>query len=234
MGMTGRTETIRGDGKLALVIVPRGVGERVVAIAKQAGARGGTIALGRGTAEKALLALLGIGDTDQDIVFILAANEVAGHIIEALRARAGQERIDRGIVMLLAVPDIVKRVMGDGEAERIPSRQGRDTMRTQAEHKLITLIVNRGYADDAMIAARKAGATGGTVLNARGTGKEEDVKFFGITLVPEKEILLILAEEAKADAILEAIRNLPCLSEPGSGIAYSIEVEEFCTLGKKR
>ena len=60
-------------------------------------------------------------------------------------------------------------------------------------YKLITVIVNSGYADDVMAVAKKAGASGGTILGARGTGTEEDVKFFGITLVPEKEILLIVS-----------------------------------------
>lgn len=99
-------------------------------------------------------------------------------------------------------------------------------------HELISVIVNAGYAEDIMHAARKAGATGGTIINARGTGKEEDVKFFGITIVPEKDFLLILAAKGQAPAILEAIRATPCLSEPGMGIAFCIDVERFVPLGK--
>ena len=83
-----------------------------------------------------------------------------------------------------------------------------------------------------MAEARKAGAAGGTILNARGTGKEEDVKFFGITLVPEKEMLLIVTEDSKAPAILEAIRKIPHLTEPGGGIVYAMNVEQFIVLGK--
>ena len=107
-------------------------------------------------------------------------------------------------------------------------------METEADHVLITFIMNRGYADDAMIAARKAGARGGTILNARGTGKDEDVKFFGITLVPEKEILLIVVDAALADAVLEAVKEVPCLSEPGCGIAFRISVEDFFQLGGRQ
>ena len=99
-------------------------------------------------------------------------------------------------------------------------------------HELISVIVNAGYAEDIMHAARKAGATGGTIINARGTGKEEDVKFFGITIVPEKDFLLILAAKDQAQAILEAIRATPCLSEPGMGIAFCSNVECFVPLGK--
>lgn len=73
-----------------------------------------------------------------------------------------------------------------------------------------------------MHAARKAGAGGGTIINARGTGREEDVKFFGITIVPEKELVLILAEQEKAPRILEAIRATPLPDRTRHGIAFCI------------
>ena len=84
-----------------------------------------------------------------------------------------------------------------------------------------------------MAAARKAGARGGTIMHARGTGKEEDVQFFGIQLVPEKEILVVLVETNTAETILEAVKSVPCLSRPGSGIAYCTPVEQHIVLGKQ-
>ena len=98
-------------------------------------------------------------------------------------------------------------------------------------HTLVVFIVNKGYADDAMAAARKAGATGGTILQARGTGKEEDTKFFGIPLVPEKEMLMVLVGSDRTGPVLDAVRNVPCLAEPGSGVAFCIDVERFIQLG---
>ena len=106
-------------------------------------------------------------------------------------------------------------------------------MNKETSHEMIFIIVNSGFADDVMTAARKAGAHGGTVLNARGTGKQEDVKFFGITIVPEKEILLIITEKEKSAAILDAIKALDCFATPGSGIVFSSDVDNFTILGKK-
>ena len=83
-----------------------------------------------------------------------------------------------------------------------------------------------------MDAARKAGAGGGTIINARGTAKEGDAKFFGMEIIPEKDMIFVLAENEKADAILEAVRTLPCLSKPGSGIAFASPAENFTLLGK--
>ena len=99
-------------------------------------------------------------------------------------------------------------------------------------HRMINVIVNKDYAEEAMAAARKAGAGGGTILNARGTARAGDVKFFGVQIVPEKELLVILAPEERADAILDAVKALPCLAQKGSGIVYSIPVRDFAVLGK--
>ena len=101
-------------------------------------------------------------------------------------------------------------------------------------HQLITIIVNKGYADDAMAAARNAGATGGTILSARGTAKPGDEKFFGMDIVPEKDMILILAENAKVQGIIEAVQSLECLKKPGIGIAFSNPAENFTILGKQK
>jgi nitrogen regulatory protein PII len=232
--MIDSIQTIYTHGKLLLSIVVRGQGEKLVAVTKGAGARGGTIVLGRGTAESLLLDFFSIGDTEKDLVFTLTADDQIASIKEALRRHGVANRHFAGIVMQIDISHILKHIptgtMIDSESNQSARRS---SMEIKADHVLITFIVNRGYADDAMAAARKAGATGGTVVNARGTGKEEDVKFFGIALVPEKELLLILVDADKADAVLKAVKEVPCLSEPGSGIAYCTAVEDFFRLGKK-
>ena len=73
------------------------------------------------------------------------------------------------------------------------------------KHDLILTIVNRGFADEVMSAAKAAGAFGGTVVNARGTGTHELQHFFGAIIQPEKELVLILTEREKRNSIMEAI-----------------------------
>lgn len=100
------------------------------------------------------------------------------------------------------------------------------------DHTLITCIATHGHADEIMSVARQAGAKGGTVLGARGTGTEDDVKFFGISLVPQKEILLIVVESGQVQAILDAVCEMSIFSEPGSGVVYTSPVDDFCILGR--
>jgi len=92
---------------------------------------------------------------------------------------------------------------------------------------LITFIVSHGDAHDVMTAAREAGARGGTILNAHGTHRETDVQFFGMTLVSEKEMLVIVAEKDLAENILNAVKRLPVFKKTGGGIIYTTNVQRF-------
>lgn len=101
------------------------------------------------------------------------------------------------------------------------------------ENALVCAIVNSGLADDLMQAARDAGAKGGTILRARGTGRDEDTSFFGITIVPEKEVLIILTPVSEKDAITSAIEGSDSLTQPGVGVIFTVPVEKFFPLGQK-
>lgn len=90
---------------------------------------------------------------------------------------------------------------------------------------LIVTIVNRGFADDVMRAAKRAGAFGGTVLNARGTGAQSEKKFFGTVIEPEKEMVLILVEHEKRTPMMAAITVDAGLAKDGMGICFSLPVD---------
>ncbi|HEY8389721.1 MAG TPA: P-II family nitrogen regulator [Clostridia bacterium] len=91
---------------------------------------------------------------------------------------------------------------------------------------LIITIINRGFADDAMAAAKKAGATGGTILTGNGTVKEDTAKFFGISLHAEKEVLLIVASQEKKSDIMKAILDQVNQDEESKGIVFSLPVDQ--------
>lgn len=99
-------------------------------------------------------------------------------------------------------------------------------------YELIFVIVNSGYVDLVMTAAKGQGATGGTVLNGRGTGNEAMEKFFGITIQPEKEIVLIIVPKEIKDNVLKAIYRDAGLESRGQGIAFSLPVDEVVGLSK--
>ena len=78
----------------------------------------------------------------------------------------------------------------------------------ETKKSLILAIVNHGYSDLVMNAARKAGARGGTVSSARGTADPEMASFYGITLTPEKDMVYMVVDTPDRDRIMEVIYEL--------------------------
>lgn len=222
---------ISRQAKMLICQVGRHKGEVLVEAAKAAGARGGTITFARTEGDNPILQMLSLADVHQDIVFLLM-NQEAPAVLDAIRnvARKNPKKL-HGLAIIINVPAMLVRGLPTQQNQQSPDEgEGRNTM--DSGYEMITIITNSGYGDDVMAAARKAGATGGTILNARGTGTEEDVKFFGISLVPEKEMLLIVAAKDKVSSIVSAVTNVPKLNEPGGGIVFTTQVEEFMILGK--
>ena len=98
------------------------------------------------------------------------------------------------------------------------------------KHEVIFCIVNSGYSEAVMDAAKKFGATGGTVINARGTAGKEAETFFHITVQPEKEIVMILVPKEIKDDVLHALYNEVGLETAGHGIAFSAPVDSVVGL----
>ena len=92
-------------------------------------------------------------------------------------------------------------------------------------HEAIFCIVNAGYSDLVMDAAKECGARGGTIIHARGTADKEAEKLFHITIQPEKEIVMILVPSSIKDDILHSIYRKAGLDTPGQGIAFSMPVD---------
>ena len=86
-------------------------------------------------------------------------------------------------------------------------------------------IVNAGFSDNVMYAARKAGAGGGTIIKGRGTAPLEAEEAFKITIQPEKEIVIILVPAEIKDDVLRSIYDSAGLGSEGQGIAFSLPIE---------
>lgn len=97
----------------------------------------------------------------------------------------------------------------------------------KSAYALIVTIVNRGYADDVMDAARNAGARGGTIMYARGAGLNETESFFGISFHPEKEMILIVTDNEMRKGIMRAIARKVGLNSEGAGITFSLPVTDI-------
>ena len=97
-------------------------------------------------------------------------------------------------------------------------------------HEMVVCIVNDGFSDSVMTVAKKVGAKGGTVINAKGTANAEAEKFFNITVQPEKEIVLIVVPVSIKNELLTALYKEVGLNSPGQGIAFSLPIDKVVGL----
>lgn len=217
--------------RLLVCTVPHGCGERFASAANAAGAGGGTILAAQGTAPNAVMQMLGLGASGKELFFTIVDEAAEARVGGVLAGVAAGERGPFGILFRTRVSAFARfgiDAPGSGGTDNTGNGKMQET------DEMVAFVVNKGFADDAMAAARKAGAGGGTVLRARGTAKPDDETFFGVPLVPEKELLLVLAPAATAAAVFDAVRALPCFRDRGSGIAFRVPVSGFEMLGKAK
>jgi len=200
--------------RMLLLTLPLHKGEPLFEDLYASGAKGGTICTGRQPPKNSLVYMLCLGDEPIELLQILTTEEDYRVIFDAIVQNKLFKKIKHA--SLYVIPTITRY------KEETVKRIG----------QMISVIVTRGYADEVMMAARKAGADGGSIIHARGTGRKEDEKFFGITIVPEKEQLLIAVSKEKAYRVKNAIKELEILHKPGMGIMFSLPIEEYVNLGK--
>ena len=93
------------------------------------------------------------------------------------------------------------------------------------DFKVVLASVKPAYTDSVVDAGKAAGATGATIIPARGTGIREAKSFFGLTLESQTDIIMFLVEEHIVTTILDAINTAGEFNKPGTGIAFVLPVE---------
>ena len=94
------------------------------------------------------------------------------------------------------------------------------------DFNLIVTIVARGYSDAVMESAKKAGAEGATIITARGNSIHENDTVLGVSIQPEKEVVLILVRKSIRNKVMREICRSSGISEAGQGLCFSLPVDE--------
>jgi len=193
--------------------------------------------VGTGTANSEILNLLGIGSGEKAVIFCLEQDVGVQVLMKEVKKELKVYGPGAGIaftVPLSAVNDPILMVFKQSilKSEKISEeKSGKGAnMANKHSHDLIVSIVNHGYTDEIMNTARAAGAKGGTVLHARGTAHEGPVKFFGISVQDEKEMILILSECDKKVPIMQAMSENYGLNTKAHGLIFSLPVDNVIGL----
>ena len=105
-------------------------------------------------------------------------------------------------------------------------------------YKSIVAMVKPNLTDTVVNSAKQVGATGATIIPASGTGAREAKTFFGLSLDIRTDVVLFVVDSDIVEPVLSAIKEAGRLSEPGTGIAFVLDVEDTIgfesQLSKKR
>lgn len=185
-------------------------------------------ALGRGTATKKLLNLYGLEATEKAVVMTIANAQKTQDFILEVRQKFYIDIPGNGIV--LSIP--IKSVGGARTLAFLSDNAAPDKASPQVtfENEVIVVISNEGYTEAVMDAARAAGAMGGTVIHAKGSGAQKAAKFYGVSLVSEKEIILIVSKTSEKAAIMHSIIKEMGPDSPAGSIVFSMPVSHLAGL----
>lgn len=186
---------------------------------------------GMGTATSEMMDLLGLGTAEKTILVTLLPKDLANHILARLNDLLEElERKSRGIAFtlpILGANKLLLRLMGELEETHAQQDERKDDTPVMAEKKysLITAVVNQGYSEEVMNAARSAGARGGTVLHSRQVPTEKSQTALGLDVQEEKEMILIVADSEHRLQIMQAIGEKCGLHSEAKGTVLSLPID---------
>ena len=105
-------------------------------------------------------------------------------------------------------------------------------MEMTSDVKALHIVVNAGYTDEIMKIIRATGASGGTIIHARGEGSQHR-SFMGITLDHEQEIIISITDYKTALQIMEDIKEKAGWKTDVRGICYMMPVDKIIGMGQK-
>lgn len=206
------------DYEILFVIVNFGAGSKVIKSMKNHGLKGGTAFLGKGTIKNHLLELLDLNDVRKEIIFSVAESGVVQEAATELSKEFAFHKRNHGIAFTMPV----SKFLGARNCSYVEKNERRGV--DEAMYHAIFVVVERGQAEFVIEAAEAAGSKGGTIIHGRGSGAHETQKVFNIEIEPEKEIVMILAEDALTTKIVEKIREDLNIDAPGKGILFVMDV----------
>ena len=179
-----------------------------------------------GAATSQTLSLLGLEQSEKMLMQSIVTTSKLYELKAALTHEMSIDLPDRGIALAVPLTSIAsKRVLDHILTEQNdPSPENIATTERKIDMELIIAICLKGNSDKIMKVAREAGATGGTVIKAKGTASESDM-FFGMAISDEKEILYIVSRREKKSDIMKAIASYT--NEHGTHpLTFSLPVTE--------
>ncbi len=221
--------------RLLVTIVEHGKGERITNLANAQHIHFNLLLHGRGTASSDILDMLGLGSTEKDVVVCALPRSSVKQMLHSVAEEMRLKRPGTGVAFSLplsGINELIARIILDERKQQDQGSAQEEAADMGAEkHWLVLAVVNPGITDQVMAVAKEAGATGGTILHARGVGRENAEAFLGVSIQSEREIVAILCPRAKGPAIMQAVNASFGPKSGAKGIIFSLPVRDMMGIG---
>ena len=183
--------------------------------------------VGFGTAPTEMMDIFGIGSIDKDIIISLGTENVVKDMMSNFGEKFVSHSKYGGFMIILkvnAANRILTEILSFNNDKNY--EEGNKNMKNEYHNNLIIISVNEGYSEDVMHVARKAGATGGTVIKGRLAEIEKFAELGKTDMDGEREILCILAPLNTSKQIMEDVNKEFGLTSDAKGIVFAIPTEK--------
>lgn len=205
-------------------IIDRNQTRRFLSFYAAYGAEVSFLALGRGTASSEVLDYLGLEAAEKTVILSIVTDSTWTAVKMGLKKQMQIDIPGTGIVFVTPLSSIA----GKRQLAFLIGKQdfvnGEESSLKDTKYELLVAVASQGYTEAVMQAARRAGAGGGTVLHAKGTGQEGAERFLGVSLAAEKELVLLVVRTEEKNAVMKAIQKDAGLGTKAKAVLFSLPV----------
>lgn len=183
----------------------------------------------QGTATSDVMDMLGLDGVDKNILMSMMPKVFADEMMRKLRKKLHLGMPNTGIAFTVYMSGgsghLVQMVENLEPEEDKKTLERKESGMADHEYSMIMAIVNQGYSEDVMNAARPKGASGGTVFHSRRIGSQEAMKFWKISVQEEREVVIILATKDDKLSIMQEIGKKCGMQSKAQGVVMSLPVD---------
>ena len=210
--------------KYLIAITKREYAEQYLEFFNRQGVKGVLSKLCKGTATDNILDYLSLEKTEKVMFETVVKDEQIGELVKGLMLEMNINSVGNGIALFIPLDGLggvssLKYFTGQTSVEK-----KENVMEKETKSVLIVAVVDKGNTNLVMDSARSAGASGGTVVKAKGTGAEI-AKFFGVSISEEKEMIYIVAQRENRDDIMRAIIEKAGSNTDAHGVVFTLPVD---------
>lgn len=182
------------------------------------------VTLGSGTISMDAKDFLGIESREKAIVFSVITAKTWTNIKKGLERKIHIDVPNTAVAFLTPLSSIGGKKELEFYTDGQSFTEGEESVLKNTEFELIMIICNQGHSDQVMDAARAAGAHGGTVIHAQGTGQNKSEKFLGVSLATEKDVVYTVVKTEKKNAVMQNVMRDAGLETPAKAVCFSLPV----------